>query len=42
MYYYMLESVIIPKEWELSKAKEYLKTRMDSVGFEESQRGLGA
>ncbi|MGL2648824.1 lysophospholipid acyltransferase family protein, partial [Helicobacter pylori] len=30
------------KEWELSKAKEYLKARMDSVRFEESQRGLGA
>ncbi len=42
VHYHMLESVIIPKEWELSKAKEYLKTRMDSVGFEESQRGLGA
>ncbi len=42
VYYYMLESVIIPKEWELPKAKEYLKTRMDSVGFEEPQRGLGA
>ncbi|GAA7503105.1 lysophospholipid acyltransferase family protein [Helicobacter pylori] len=42
VHYYMLESVIIPKEWELSRAKEYLKTRMDSVGFEESQRGLGA
>ncbi|AFI05493.1 lysophospholipid acyltransferase family protein [Helicobacter cetorum] len=30
--YYMLEPVVIPKEWELSKAKEYLKKRMDSCG----------
>ncbi|WP_043902633.1 lysophospholipid acyltransferase family protein [Helicobacter cetorum] len=28
--YYMLEPVVIPREWELSKAKEYLKMRMDN------------
>ncbi|CAJ99350.1 lysophospholipid acyltransferase family protein [Helicobacter acinonychis] len=40
VHYHMLESVIIPKEWELSKAKEFLKTRMDSADFKEG--GLGA
>lgn len=31
----MLEFVIIFKEWEFLKVKEYLKMRMDFVGFEE-------
>lgn len=31
----MLEFVIIFKEWEFLKVKEYLKMCMDFVGFEE-------